>query len=91
MGIGTFPDSRDFPQERNHPAGRNFYGSTPYSHLVQNSRLMARYRCNILRKWLFYKLETEITWPLNTTGGYTAYFAFTMRLEIVFQGTGKIV
>jgi hypothetical protein len=65
------------------------YGSTLSSHLVQNSKLMVRYRRNFLRKWLFYELEPEITWPLNTTGGYTSYLAFTLRLEIAFQGTGR--
>ena len=67
------------------------YGSNLFSHLVQNSRVIARYRRNFLRKWLYYELEPEITWPLNTIGGYTANIAFTVRLEIAFQGSERKV
>jgi hypothetical protein len=65
------------------------YGNNNYSPLVQNFRLLALYRRNFLRKWLFYELEPEVTWAINTTGGYTNNFAITIRLEIAFQGTGK--
>jgi hypothetical protein len=67
------------------------YGVNNASPLVQNYRLLARYRRNFLRKWLFYELEPEITWPVSPSGAYIANLAFTFRLEIAFQGTAKNV
>ena len=57
------------------------------SALVQNYRLLARYRSNLFRNWLFYELEPEIFWPRETDGSYPANLAFTFRIEVVFQGT----
>jgi hypothetical protein len=63
------------------------YGNTTSSAMVQNYQILARYRRNFLRKWLFYELEPQVTWTRNTDGSLPATFAFTFRLEIAFQGT----
>jgi len=62
-------------------------GITNSSALVQNYRLLARYRRNFFRNWLFYELEPEISWPSESDGSYPAELAFTFRIEVVFQGT----
>jgi hypothetical protein len=62
------------------------YGNTTSSLLNSNYHIFARYRQNFLRKWLFYELEPEISWQRNEVGRYPAILAFTLRLEIVFQG-----
>lgn len=53
---------------------------------VDSYRLLARYRQNILRSWIFYELEPELSWPRKPDGSFPATFAFTFRLEIMFQG-----
>lgn len=63
------------------------YGNTPSSGLVQNYQILALYRRNFLRSWLFYELEPQVTWPRNPEGSYPAILAFTFRIEVVFQGT----
>jgi hypothetical protein len=63
------------------------YGNTLSSALVSNYRVAARYRQNFLRSWLFYELEPEMFWPRNGDGRYPANLAFTLRIEVVFQGT----
>jgi hypothetical protein len=62
------------------------YGNTTSSALVNNYRVLVRYRRNFLRKWLFYELEPEVSWPRNPDGSRPANLAVTFRLEIVFQG-----
>lgn len=62
------------------------YGITTSSAVADNYRLLARYRSNFLRTWLFYELEPEIAWPRDSNGKYPATLAITFRLEIVFQG-----
>lgn len=63
------------------------YGNIKSAALMQNYRLLALYRRNFLRSWLFYELEPEVSWPRNLQGNYPAAFKVTFRLEIVFQGT----
>lgn len=63
------------------------YGNTSLNDVVSNYRLLARYRRNFLRSWLFYELEPEISWPRQDDGSFTTNFAVTLLLEIVFQGT----
>jgi hypothetical protein len=63
------------------------YGTTNTAAVVGNSRLVARYRQNFLRDWLFYELEPELSWPRDSVGRYPATIACTLRIEVVFQGT----
>jgi len=65
------------------------YGNSSFAPVVQNYRLLALYRRNFLRKWLFYELEPQISWARGASGGYPAEVAVTFRLEIVFKGSAK--
>lgn len=62
------------------------FGRSSSGNGIDTFRLLARYRQNIFRDWLFYELEPELFWPRDETGRYPARFAFTARLEIMFQG-----
>jgi hypothetical protein len=62
------------------------YGNTSVNGAVENYRILARYRRNFVRSWLFYELEPEISWPRRADGGYPTNLALTLRLEVVFQG-----
>jgi hypothetical protein len=68
------------------------FGNTSLSEAISNVRVLARYRRNFLRSWLFYELEPEISWPRNDAGEFHARFAVTFLVEVVFKGsaTGKL-
>jgi hypothetical protein len=61
------------------------FGNTRPTAAVQTYRILARYRRNFLRPWLFYELEPEVTWPRDPAGAYHSALAFTFRVEVVFQ------
>lgn len=65
------------------------YGNTSTYDVVGNFRVLARYRRNFLRSWLFYELEPELSWPRNAAGSFTTNLALTFRLEVMFQGKEK--
>ncbi len=65
------------------------YGNTSIDDAVLNYRVLARYRRNFLRSWLFYELEPEISWPRLADGSFDNKYTFTFRLEVVFQGKEK--
>jgi hypothetical protein len=62
------------------------YGNTAVNDWVDSYRILSRYRQSFLRSWLFYELEPEVSWPRRGDGNFTSTYAFTVRLEIVFQG-----
>lgn len=62
------------------------YGDTTSAAVVTNYRLLANYRCNFLRHWLFYEIEPEVSWPRDASGSYSANFAILLRLDIMFEG-----
>jgi hypothetical protein len=62
------------------------YGNTSFRNWITNYRLLARYRSNFLRNWLFYELEPQVSWPRDGFGRFTTNYACTVRLEIMFQG-----
>ncbi len=66
-------------------AGGVFGGTRPVA-VVDSYRIFSRYRRNFLRRWLFFELEPEISWPRNVDGAYTSALAFTFRVEVVFHG-----
>jgi hypothetical protein len=61
------------------------FGNTRPTAEVQTYRILARYRRNFLWPWLFYELEPEVSWPRDPAGAYHSAFAFTFRVEVVFQ------
>jgi hypothetical protein len=63
------------------------YGNTRSAGFAQNYRILARYRQNFLRNWLYYELEPEVSWPRHNDDRYPANVAVTFRLEVVFQGS----
>ncbi|HEY6839355.1 MAG TPA: hypothetical protein VI389_11470 [Geobacteraceae bacterium] len=63
------------------------YGNTTHDDVITNYRLATRYRRNFLRKWLFYEIEPEVSWPRRGDGEFHTAFACTFLLEIVFQGS----
>jgi hypothetical protein len=63
------------------------FGNTTFSAMVQNYQILARYRRNFWRSWLFYELEPQVSWPRNPDGARPATLAVTFRIEVVFQGT----
>lgn len=65
------------------------YGNTRIEDWVDSYRILARYRRNFLRSWLFYELEPEISWPRRNDGSFQDNLAVTFRLEVLFQGKAK--
>lgn len=63
------------------------YGNTSSNTIGNNYRLLALYRQNFLRSWLFYELEPELFWQRNDRNPDAPTFAITFRLEIVFKGS----
>jgi hypothetical protein len=63
------------------------YGNINNSTVANTYRVLARYRRNFLRSWLFYELEPEIFWERNIRDHDAPTFAFTFRLDIVFKGS----
>jgi hypothetical protein len=65
------------------------YGNTSMDDWVSSYRILARYRQSFLRSWLFYELEPEVSWPRRNDGNFSSTFAFTVRLEVKFEGKEK--
>jgi hypothetical protein len=65
------------------------YGNTSFNYRIGNYQILSRYRHNFLRSWLFYELEPEVSWPRRADGSLPTTYAFTFRLEVVFQGKEK--
>lgn len=62
-------------------------GSTQPAWVAQNYRVLARYRRNVWRDWLFLEGEPEIHWPRLEDGSRKPLWSATLRAEIVFAGT----
>jgi len=65
------------------------YGNSAINDGVGSYRVLARYRQNFLRSWLFYELEPEVSWPRQADGRIPTNYALTLRLEVMFQGKEK--
>jgi len=65
------------------------YGNTGFQDWINNYRVLVRYRRNFLRSWLFYELEPQVDWQRSASGSLPVNYAFTGRIEIVFQGQEK--
>ena len=62
-------------------------GSTRPAWIAQNYRVLARYRRNVWRHWLFLEGEPEVHWPRLEDGSRKPVWSATLRAEIVFTGT----
>jgi hypothetical protein len=63
-------------------------GSTRPSWTAQNYRVLARYRRNVYREWLFLSGEPDIHWPRKEDGSRKPVWGATVRVEILFAGVG---
>jgi len=63
-------------------------GSTHPSWVATNYRILARYRRNVWRKWLFLEGEPDIHWPRKEDGSRKPVWGATLRAEILFTGEG---
>ena len=61
-------------------------GSTRPAWIAQNYRVLARYRRNVWRKWLFLEGEPDIHWPRKEDGSRKPVWGATLRVEILFTG-----
>jgi hypothetical protein len=57
----------------------------PYTY-INNSYISIAYRQNILKKWLFYEINTEINWDEAPETTRTRDTGITLRLEVLFTG-----
>jgi hypothetical protein len=53
---------------------------------VDRYRVFARLRRDFFRHWIFLELEPEAGWPWNPVEGRHRVLAFTVRVELQFQG-----
>jgi hypothetical protein len=63
-------------------------GLTRPAWIAQNYRVLARYRRNVFRKWLFLEGEPDIHWPRKEDGSRKQVWGATLRVEILFTGVG---
>ena len=63
-------------------------GSTRPAWIVQKYQVLARYRRNVWRKWLFLEGEPYIYWPLTEDGSRKPVWGAILRAEILFAGVG---
>jgi len=63
-------------------------GSTRPAWIAQKYQILARYRRNVWRKWLFLEGEPEIQWPRKEDGSRKPVWGATLRVEILFTGAG---
>jgi hypothetical protein len=63
-------------------------GSTRPAWIAQDYRVLARYRRNVYRKWLFLEGEPDLHWPRKEDGSRKQVWGATLRVEILFIGAG---
>jgi hypothetical protein len=63
-------------------------GATRPAWSAENYRVLVRYRRNVWRKWLFLEGEPDIHWPRQEDGSRKPVWGATLRVEILFAGTG---
>lgn len=73
------------PQQAITVAG-GVFGNTSVDDAISTYRILARYRRNFLRSWLFYELVPEIFWPRAGDGTFPTKYAITFLVEVVLQG-----
>jgi len=63
-------------------------GSTRPAWIARNYRVLARYRRNVYREWLFLEGEPDVHWPRKEDGSRKPVWGATLRVEILFTGAG---
>jgi len=63
-------------------------GSTRPAWIAQDYRVLARFRRNVYRKWLFLEGEPDVHWPRKEDGSRKPVWGATLRVEILFTGVG---
>ncbi|MFA6149026.1 MAG: hypothetical protein WC899_12535 [bacterium] len=63
-------------------------GSSRPAWIATNYRVLARYRRNVWRKWLFLEGEPDIRWPRKEDGSRKPVWGAVLRAEILFNGAG---
>jgi len=63
-------------------------GTTRPAWIAQDYRVLARHRRNVWRKWLFLEAEPYLHWPRREDGSRKPVWGATLRVEVVFAGTG---
>jgi len=63
-------------------------GSTRPAWIAQNYQVLARYRRNVWRKWIFLEGEPFLQWPRKEDGNRKPVWGATLRAEILFTGAG---
>ena len=66
-------------------------GSTRPAWIAQNYRILARYRRNVFREWLFLEGEPDVHWPRKEDGSRKPVWGATLRVEILFAGVGPVL
>jgi hypothetical protein len=61
-------------------------GATHPSWVATNYRVLARYRRNVWRKWLFLEWEPDVHWPRMEGVSRKPVWGATLRAEILFTG-----
>jgi hypothetical protein len=64
-------------------------GASDAGAVVETWRLLARYRRDVLRRWIFVELEPEARWIRPAGGGRRRVLALTLRLELQFDGSTR--
>ena len=63
-------------------------GYTRPAWIAQKYQVLARYRRNVWRKWLFLEGEPYINWPRKEDGSRESVWGAILRVEILFTGVG---
>jgi hypothetical protein len=63
-------------------------GATRPAWNAENYRVLARYRRNVFRKWLFLEGEPDVHWPRKEGEDRKPVWGGTLRVEILFTGAG---
>jgi hypothetical protein len=77
---------RELSSQRSITLVGGLYGATNVNDVVGTYRILARYRRNFWRPWLFYELEPELFWSRRDDRNYPTNYALTLRLEVILQG-----
>ncbi|HEY6105870.1 MAG TPA: hypothetical protein VIV59_07805 [Anaeromyxobacteraceae bacterium] len=56
---------------------------------VEQYRVFARLRRDVLRRWLFAEIEPEVVWPAAPGGGYRTVLGVILRLEVLFVSESR--
>jgi hypothetical protein len=70
--------------------GTDATGDTRSPVAFEKYRIYARFRHDVLRRWLFVEAEPEVGWPWTPQRGRYQALAVTFRLEVQFEGSRAV-